>query len=56
MGTGGLKVSGTESPASRNQTALIVPFRMTSSEEGAKGGGYRFGFGFVSSFIILKVT
>ena len=42
MGTGGLKVSGTKSAASRNHTAFIVLFRMTSSEEGVVGAGYRF--------------
>ena len=51
-GTQGLR---TKSPTSRNHTAFIVLFRMTSSEEGAMGGGYRVYY-FISSFIILKVT
>lgn len=42
VGTGGLKVSGTKSAASRNHTAFTVLFRMTSSEEGVVGAGYRF--------------
>jgi len=48
VGRGELKVSGTKSAASRNHTAFIVLFRMTSNEEGAVGAGY-------NSFIILKV-
>ena len=36
-----LKVLGTKSPASRNHTAFIVLFRITSSEEGAIGAEYR---------------
>ena len=40
-GNGGLKVSGTKRPASRNHTAFIVLLRMTSSEEGVVGAGYR---------------
>ena len=57
MGTGGLKVSGTKSPASRNHTAFIVLFRITSSEKGVVGAGYMFYYYyFISSFIILKVT
>ena len=47
---GELKVSGTKSAASRNHTAFIVLFRITSSEEGAIGAGYSF---FIT--IILKV-
>ena len=35
----GLKVSGT--PASRNHTAFIVFFRITSNEKGVVGAGYR---------------
>ena len=42
MGTGGLKVSGTKSPASRNHTAFIVLLRIMSSEEGAVGGDIGF--------------
>ena len=38
----GLKVSGT--PASRNHTAFIVFFRITSNEKGVVGAGYRFFF------------
>ena len=57
MGTGGLKVSGTKSTASRNHTAFIVLFRMTSSEEGVVGAGYRGFFYYLkSSFTVLKVT
>jgi len=47
VGTRELKVSGTQSPASRNHTAFIVLLRMTSSEEGDMGGGYRFLFLFL---------
>jgi len=50
VGTRGLKVSGIKSPASRNHTTFIVLFRITSSEEGVVGAGYRF------FKIILKVT
>ena len=42
MGIGGLEVSGTKSTASRNYTAFIVFLRITSSEEGVIGAGYRF--------------
>ena len=38
-------------------TAFIVLFRITSSEEGVVGAGYRvFFYYFKSFFIILKVT
>ena len=46
VGTGGLKVSGTKSAASRNHTAFIVLFGIMSSEEGAIGAGYSFLFFF----------
>ena len=46
VGTGGLKVSGTKSSASRNHTAFIVLLRMTSSGKGVVGAGYR-GFFFI---------
>ena len=36
-----IKVSGTKSTTSKNLTAFIGLFRITSSEEGAIGGGYR---------------
>jgi len=48
VGTGGLKVSGTKSPASRNHTAFIVLLRIMSREKGVVGAGYRVFF-----FIIL---
>ena len=40
-GNRGLKVSGTKSATSRNHTAFIVLLRMTSSEKGVVGAGYR---------------
>ena len=42
MGTRGLKVSGTKSPASKNHTAFIMLLRITSSEKGVVGAGYSF--------------
>jgi len=54
VGTGGLKVSGTKSTASRNHTAFIVLLRMTSSEEGAVVGGYRVCLLFYKFFYYFK--
>ena len=50
MGIRALKVSETKNAASRNHTAVVVLFRITSNEEGVVGAGY----GFFK--IILKVT
>ena len=51
IGTGGLKVSGTKSVASRYHTAFTVVLRIMSREEGVVGAGYRF-----CLKIVLKVT
>ena len=40
--------------ASRNHTAFIVLFRMTSSEEGTMGGGYRVCLLFYKLFYYFK--
>ena len=51
MRTGELKVSETNSATSRNHTAFIALFRITSSEEGVVGAGYRFFKNYVKGHI-----
>ena len=53
VGTGGLKISGTKSPASRNHTAFIVLFRGDQVRR-AMGGGCRVCLLFYKFFYYFK--